>query len=246
MNNEKLVTDVLVIGSSAAGLVAAVTGKRVYADKKFTVVTKLPKTLIPCGIPYIFGSVGSSDNDILPAEKMFAASNIEMLVDDVIKIDPESKSVRLKSGQVISYEKLVIGTGSLPLKAKWLKGSDFENVFTVPKDKGYLDQMHEKLKGMNKIITIGAGFIGVEISDELKKSGKDVLLIEKLPGILGLAFDDDISGRAEELLKERGVKIMTSSSVSEITGNGKATGVLLENGETIEADGVILAMGYKP
>jgi NADH oxidase (H2O2-forming) len=246
MNDGKMATDVLVIGSSAAGLVSALTGKRVYPDKKFTVVTMLPKTLIPCGIPYIFGSVGNSDNDILPAEKMFASNGIEMLVDEVKKINLENKSVSLKSGSEISYNKLVIGTGSKPVKAKWLKGSEYDNVFTVPKDKIYLDQMHDKLNGLNKVITIGAGFIGVEISDELNKSGKEVLLIEKLPRILGLAFDEDISVRAEALLKERGVKIMTSSSVLEITGNGKATGVLLENGEKIEADAIILSMGYKP
>ena len=63
-------TDVLIIGSSAAGLVAALTGKRVYKDKKFTVVTMMHKTLIPCGIPYIFGTMGNSDKDILPADKM--------------------------------------------------------------------------------------------------------------------------------------------------------------------------------
>jgi len=246
MNDGKMSTDVLVIGSSAAGLVSALTGKRVYPDKKFTVVTMLPKTLIPCGIPYIFGSVGSSDNDILPADKMFASNGIEMLVDEVTKINLENKTISLQSGIEISYNKLVIGTGSKPVKAKWLKGSEYDNVFTVPKDKTYLDQMHERLKGMKKVITIGAGFIGVEISDELNKAGKEVLLIEKLPSILGLAFDEDISLRAEALLEERGVKIMTSSSVLEITGNGKATGVLLENGEKIEADAIILSMGYKP
>ncbi len=58
-------TDVLVVGSSAAGLVAATTGKRVYPNKDFTVVTMMPKTLIPCGIPYIFGSIGSTNNDLL-------------------------------------------------------------------------------------------------------------------------------------------------------------------------------------
>lgn len=52
-------TDVLVIGSSAAGLVASTTGKRVYPNKSFTVITMMDRTLIPCGIPYIFGSVGA-------------------------------------------------------------------------------------------------------------------------------------------------------------------------------------------
>ncbi len=240
-------TDVLVIGSSAAGLVAATTGKRVYPDKKFTVVTLMPKTLIPCGIPYIFGSVGSSEKDILPAEKMFEAGGIDIIYDEVTEIDREERSVKLKSGDGITYEKLVIGTGSTPKEPSWLKGRDLENVFTVPKNKVYLDEMQKKLEGLKKVVTIGAGFIGVEISDELKKAGKEVTLIERLPNVLGLAFDEDISSLAETLLKERGVKVMTGKCVKEISGsNNKVDGVIIDNDEKIEADAVILALGYDP
>jgi NADH oxidase (H2O2-forming) len=239
-------TDVLVIGSSAAGLVCALTGKRVYPLKSFTVATKYPKTLIPCGIPYIFGSVGSSDNDILPADKMFAANNIEMIVDEAESINIPEKSVRFTSGKVIFFDKLVIGTGSLPVQPSWLKGVNLENVFNVPKNKEYIDEMHEKLKSLNKIVIIGAGFIGVEISDELTKAGKEVTVVEKLPRILGLAFDSDISDRAELLLKERGVNLKTGTIVSRISGNGKADGVVFENGVKLEADAVVIAMGYEP
>jgi NADH oxidase (H2O2-forming) len=240
-------TDVLVIGSSAAGLVAATTGKRVYPDKKFTVVTMMPKTLIPCGIPYIFGSIGSSDNDILPAEKMFEASGIEIVYGEVTRIDKENSVAELKSGDSIKYTKLVLSTGSTPKRPSWLKGRDLENVFTVPKNKVYLDEMQKKLEVAKKIVTIGAGFIGVEISDELSKTGKDVTLIEKLPHVLGLAFDEDISSLAEDLLQTRGVKVMTGKSVKEIVGKGnKVAGVLMDNGELIEADAVVLALGYDP
>ncbi len=240
-------TDVLVIGSSAAGLVAATTGKRVYPDKTFTVVTMMPKTLIPCGIPYIFGSVGSSDNDILPAEKMFETGGIEIVYGEVIKIDKENSIAELRSGDGIKYTKLVLSTGSTPKRPSWLKGRDLVNVFTVPKNKVYIDEMQKKLEAAKKVVTIGAGFIGVEISDELNKTGKDVTLIEKLPHVLGLAFDEDISSLAENLLQTRGVKVMTGKSVAEIVGkNNKVTGVLMDNGEMIEADAVILALGYDP
>ncbi|MBN2890857.1 MAG: FAD-dependent oxidoreductase [Bacteroidales bacterium] len=239
-------TDILVIGSSAAGLVAATTGKRIYSEKEFMVITSQEKTLIPCGIPYIFGSVGSSEKDLLPAEKMFESLGIKVVYDEVVKIDRESKVVNLKSGKDVKYEKLVIGTGSLPVVPGWLKGATLENVFSVPKNKVYLDQMQQKLVGAKKIITIGAGFIGVEISDELVKAGKEVTLIEKLPHILGLAFDVDISLKAEKILSDRGVKILTNIGVKEIHGETKVEGVLLENGEKIEADAVILAIGYKP
>ncbi|MDA3823361.1 MAG: FAD-dependent oxidoreductase, partial [Bacteroidales bacterium] len=238
-------TDVLVIGSSAAGLVAATTGKRIYKDKKVTVVTKMPDTLIPCGIPYIFGSVGTSDKNLIPVAKMFEGAGIDMIVDEVLSIDREAKTATLANEESISYEKLVIGTGSSPIFPKWLT-SDKKNVFTVPKIKGYLDSMQEKLENAKKIIVVGAGFIGVEISDELTKAGKEVILVEKLDHILSLAFDIDISERAEVLLKERGVNLRTGKGIKEIIGNGSVEGVVLEDGEKIDADAVILAMGYSP
>lgn len=239
-------TDVLVIGSSAAGLVAATTGKRIYADKKVTVITHHKKTLIPCGIPYVFGSVESTDNNILPAEKMFAANDIDVIYESVLAIDRKNKSVKLNNGDVIEYQKLVLGTGSLPNEPAWLKGFDLEGVYSVPKDKVYLDKMHKKVKECKKIVIIGAGFIGVELSDELVKAGKEVTLVEKLPHILGLAFDEDVSIKAEAILKERKVNIISGVGVKEIVGTERVEGVLLDDGNMISADAVVLAMGYQP
>jgi len=239
-------TDVLVIGSSAAGLVAATTAKRLYKGKSVTVVTMMPKTLIPCGIPYIFGTVGTSENDILPAEKMFDMMGVDAVHDTVKQINREDKIVELESGELYNYDKLVIGTGSMPSCPKWLKGCDLDNVFTVPKNKVYLDEMQQKIKDAKKIVTIGAGFIGVEISDELHKAGKEVTLVEKLPNILSLAFDPDVSNRAEGILTERGVNLITGVGVSKLHGNGSVESVELENGELLEAEAVILSMGYKP
>jgi NADPH-dependent 2,4-dienoyl-CoA reductase/sulfur reductase-like enzyme len=239
-------TDVLVVGSSASGLVAATTGKRFYPKKSFTVVTLHKKTLIPCGIPYVFGSVGSTDNDILPAEKMFETTGVKVIYDEVVAVDNKEKSAILKSGKRIGYEKLILGTGSEPIKPSWLPGADLNQVFTVPKNKIYLDEMQEELKAAKKIVVIGAGFIGVEISDELKKSGKEVVLVEKLPNILGLAFDSDIALKAQEILSSRGVEIKTGVGVKALEGVDTVNKVVLENDETIEADAVILSMGYRP
>ncbi len=239
-------TDVLVIGSSAAGLVAAITAKTVNPDKDITVIRKEEKTLVPCGIPYIFASVESSDNNILPSDKMFQGAGVNLTIGSVSSISRSDKKCILENGDEIAYDKLVIATGSTPSIPKWLKGANLNNVFTVPKNKVYLDEMQEKLQSCNKVITIGAGFIGVELSDELNKAGKEVTLVEKLPHILGLAFDEKIATRAATLLSERGVNIRTGIGVKEIVGDNKVSGVLLENGETLEADAVVLAMGCKP
>jgi len=239
-------TDVLVIGGSAAGMVAALTGKSTYPQKSFTLVKKQKEMMVPCGIPYIFGTLDSVDKNIMPVDNMMAKAGVESIVGEVISINKENKTVELAGGETIKYDKLMIATGSMPIKPKWLTGADKDNVFTIPKDKVYLEGMKEKLDSCKKVVVIGAGFIGVEFSDELAKKGHEVTLVEKLPEILSLVFDEELSGRIEELLKSRGVKVITGNGISEILGDEKVKAVKLENGEVLESDAVVLSIGYKP
>jgi len=239
-------TDVLVIGGSAAGMVAALTGKTSWPKKSFILVKKQKEMMVPCGIPYIFGTFSCSAQNIMPVDAMLEKNGITSLVDEVKSIEKENKTVVLASGEEIRYEKLVIATGSIPVKPKWLKGGDKENVFVIPKDKIYLDEMKDRLISKKRVIVIGAGFIGVEFSDELVKQGHEVILIEKLPDILSLAFDVELSKKIEEILILRGIKIIKGNGILEITGENKVEGVTLENGETLSADAVILSIGYKP
>lgn len=239
-------TDVLVIGGSAAGMVAALTGKSVWPEKSFTLIKKQKEMMVPCGIPYIFGTLESSEQNIMPVDNMMAKNGITSIVDMVTAIDKEAKTVTTESGEVYKYDKLVIGTGSTPVKPKWLKGAEKDNVFVIPKDKVYLDEMAVKLSSCKKIVVVGAGFIGVEFSDELNKRGHEVTLVEKLPEILSLAFDVELSSCIEELLTGRGVNVITGNGISEIVGDTDVNSVRLENGEILDADAVLLTMGYKP
>ncbi len=238
--------DVIIIGGSAAGFVAATTVKTHYPDKDVLVIHKDGKVLIPCGIPYIFGTVGSTENDLLPAGKVFAGAGIRELIAEVTGIDREKKVCSTKDGDEIGYEKLIIASGSIPNSPGWLKGADLENVFTVPKDKVYLDSTQLSINVLKKVVVIVGGFIGVELSDELNKAGKDVTLVEILPHVLGLAFDEEIAIEAEGILKERGVKLITGNGVKQIIGDKKVTGIILDDNKVIDADSVVLSVGYRP
>ena len=237
-------TDVLVIGGSAAGIIAAVTGKSSYPDKKFMLIRKEKQVLVPCGIPYIFSSLESSDKDIIP-DGAVTGAGVDVKIGEVVSIDTEKKVCKTADGQEIGFEKLILALGSTPVVPKWLKGADLENVFTIPKDKVYLDKALAKLKDCKKVVVIGAGFIGVEISDELNKNDKDITLVEILPHILDLVFDEEIAIKAEEIIKSRGVKVESGSGVKELLGDKKVDGVLLNNGKKLEADAVVLSMGYR-
>ncbi len=238
-------TDVLVIGGSAAGIVAATTGKSYYPDKDFLVVRKEEKVLVPCGIPYIFGSLDSSEQNLVP-DAVLSNNNVQIKVDEVVSINQTDKFCKTADGTEIEFEKLILAIGSTPIVPKWLKGRDKENVFTIPKDKLVIDEIKAKLEDCSKVIVIGGGFIGVEMADEINKLGKDVTLVEILPHILSLAFDIELAVKAESILESRGVTIRTGDGVKEILGNKKVTSVLLDSGEKLDADVVILSMGYKP
>ncbi len=240
-------TDVLVVGGSAAGIAAATTGKSFYPDKEFMILRKEEKVMVPCGIPYIFGTLESSDQNVSP-DKVLLDAGIRIKIDEAVSLDLEKKICKTADNTEIEFVKLVLATGSTPKIPGWLKGADLENAFTIPKNKVFLDKMLINCDLRKKIIVLGGGFIGVEMADELNKRGKQsVTIVEIMPHILSLAFDPELSIKAEEILRERGVNIITNRGVKEILGeNGKVSGVLLNNGETIEADGVVLSTGYQP
>jgi NADPH-dependent 2,4-dienoyl-CoA reductase/sulfur reductase-like enzyme len=238
-------TDVLVIGGSAAGLVAAQVGRAKFADKDFLVVRDTQSALIPCAIPYVFGEIGTTDNNILP-DGLATKNGARMMIDRVTSIDREAKKVTTEGGETIEYGKLILATGSQPKVPGWLKGADLRNVYTVPKNKDYIDAMAKEIKPNSSVAVIGAGFIGVELADQLRRMPMDVYLIEVMPHILGAAFDEEIAVEAEKMLTENGVQLRTGVGVSELTGDGSVSGVTLSNGEKLSVDAVVLAMGYAP
>lgn len=238
-------TDVLVIGGSAAGFVSATTAKSNYQEKSVTLIRKEHQVMIPCGIPYIFGTIKTSDNNIFP-DGGLNNLGVDIVIDEVLSINKEKKVCTTKKTEQIFYDKLIIATGSEPKIPQWIKGKELKNVFIIPKDKTYLDNLQESIKNLKNIVVVGAGFIGLEVSDELNKAGKNVTLVEILPKVLGTAFDDEFADEAEVCLTERGINLKHGVGLKEITGKDKVEGVVLDTGEELAADAVILSLGYCP
>lgn len=238
-------TDVLVIGGSAAGIVAATTAKSFYPDKSVMLVRKEENVMVPCGIPYLFGTLDSCDQNQI-ADAVLANAQVALKIGEITTVDTDNKVCETADGETIGFDKLVLATGSTPIKPAWLKGVDLENVFLVPKDKQYLADTKIRLVDMKNVVVIGGGFIGVEIADELSQTGANVTLVEMMPHVLSMAFDQEFAEKAEDILIGRGVKLKTGISVKEINGDSKVTGITLEDGETLDADAVILSIGYRP
>lgn len=236
--------DVIVIGGGAAGIGFASTALMTYPDKKIAMIKKEKDTLVPCGIPYTISTLSNVESDIM-STKGIENAGVNVINDTVTRFDPKIKKVFTASGKEFEYDRLVLATGSVPIVPK-IPGVDLKNVFTVPKDISEIKKLKEALSTSKQVIVVGAGFIGMEVSDELVRAKKDVTIIEALDRVLPVAFDPEFSEEARKIMENEGIKIKTSSRVKEIFGHGKVEGVLLESGERIDADVVILSIGYRP
>ena len=239
-------TDILIVGGGPAGMVAAATSRQYYPDKKVTVVKKGEKSLVPCGIPYVFGTMlDSPEDDMIPCGARAQKMGVELIDDEITAIDFGSKTLRGSEGEEYSYEKLILATGSIPRKPA-IDNVDAEGVFSVPKDPEYILKMYEKMQKMETIAVIGTGFIGVEIAGELAHSGKRVHLVGSR--LLKHAFDPELSDYMEEKMLHESVRFHKNRRTRKILvdGTGKASGIELDGGETLAVDGVILATGYRP
>ncbi len=235
-------TDILIIGGGPAGVVAAVTARKNNPGKRIVLIRKNKKSVIPCGIPYIFNRLSSAEKDIMP-DKSLEMNKVELLIGKVERLKPESKTVTFGNKE-IKYEKLIIATGSKPVSIP-IKGIDKNGVWHIEKDLEYMKKMRRAVLKSKNIVIIGGGFIGVEMAEELSKN-KKVSIIEREEHCLITTFDEEFALLAEEELKERKVKIFTNSSVEEIGGEKKVEFVKLDNGKKIPADLVIVSIGAKP
>jgi NADH oxidase (H2O2-forming) len=234
--------DVVIVGGSAAGIEAAITARKQYPSKSVIVVRKEEKALVPCGIPYIMGTLGSADKDVMPATLL---GDAELIIDEVTSIDREAKSVATAGGETIGYDRLVLATGSRPVVPP-IPGADLSNVFTIRKEIDYLEQLQEALKQAKDVVIVGGGFIGAEFADECRKMGRDVTVVELLEHCLYLNCDEDFCIRIEDKMKEVGVQVNTTCRVKSIVGDKKVDHVECEKGLHFKADVVILAMGVAP
>jgi pyruvate/2-oxoglutarate dehydrogenase complex dihydrolipoamide dehydrogenase (E3) component len=240
--------DIVVIGGSAAGIPAAITARRHYPEKSILLIRKEKQVLIPCGIPYIFGTVGTPENDLIP-DSVLQTNNIELIVDEAKELSPTEKKVTLASGESVTYDKLVLATGSSSCVPP-IPGIDKKNVYLIKKDVQYLQNLLTALKDVKNLVVLGCGFIGVEFADECKKNRDiNVTIVEVLDQCLQIAFGEEACRcckEVEDYLVTKGINIITKAKLDEVLGDDKVTAVKLSNGQEIKADALIVGIGVSP
>jgi NADPH-dependent 2,4-dienoyl-CoA reductase/sulfur reductase-like enzyme len=239
--------DVIIIGGGPAGIITGVTAKKQNPEKSMIMFKEEEKGLVPCGIPYIFHRLDGVDKNMM-GPKPFIDLGGEVINEKITEVNKTEKTVTTEKGNVFEYEKLVFATGSKVVIPTFIPGYELKNVFYIKKSYEYIKHIFEELKTKKDIIVIGGGFIGAEVAEQLSLNpNKKVTLIESEEFCFSKAFSKELSQIATEALAGTAVNIRTSVRVKEVIGkNSVASSVLLDTGEEITCDAVIMAIGYKP
>ncbi len=240
-------TDVAIIGGSAAGLAAATALMRRYPKKTITIIRDVSNAVVPCGIPYMYGTLKNIKQNII-GDSPFEKAGVDIIFKHVNKIDRQNKQIVFDDDTVLGYDKVILSTGSKPFLPP-ITGVELDNVFCIQKDPQYLQLVFDALTTAKNVIVIGGGFIGVEMAEQIAKMDKapeHIRLIEMLPHCLMMACEEEFCHVAETELSKTGVDIMTNSQVQAIEGEGKVHSVKLADGREIAADVVIIGIGASP
>ena len=243
----------IIIGGVAGGATAAA---RIRRADEFAEIIMLEKgkyiSYANCGLPYYIGGVIAERDDLFlqtPASfgKRF---NIDVRVEnEVIAIDSIAKTVTVKrkDGSVYSesYDKLLLSPGATPVKPP-LQGIDLEGIFTLRnvEDTDNIKNFLTSRKVKN-VVVVGAGFIGLEMAENLHHAGATVSIVE-MGNQLMPAVDFSIAAHLRHHLMQKGVRLFLEQSVERFEKQGNNIEVCFKSGKTVVTDMVILSIGVRP
>ncbi|MBK1810442.1 FAD-dependent oxidoreductase [Clostridium sp. YIM B02505] len=243
---------VAVIGCTHAGTAAIVNTAKKYPDAQITVYERNDNiSFLSCGIAlYVGGVVKDPQGLFYSSPQALAELGVKTKMShDVLDIDFDAKILKVKdlnSDKEFedSFDKLIITSGSWPIVPK-IDGIDLDNIL-LSKNFYHSNTIIEKAKDADRIVVVGAGYIGVELVEAFEANGKKVTLIDSMDRILSKYLDKEFTDTAEMAFANRGVKIALGETVSKFEGeDGKVTKVITNKGE-YEADLVILCIGFRP
>ncbi|WP_170372549.1 nitrite reductase large subunit NirB [Ruegeria arenilitoris] len=161
----------------------------------------------------------------------------------VVKIDREIKVVEGENGHV-PYDKLLIATGSAPFIIP-VPGKDLPGVITYRDLDDTNAMIDAAAKGGNAVV-IGGGLLGLEAAAGLAERGMTVTVVHLMGHLMERQLDEAAGYLLRKDLERRGITVRTQASTKAILGEGRAEAVLLESGETLPADLVVMAVGIRP
>ena len=244
---------IVVIGCTHAGTAAVKTILNENPDAEVTVFERNDNiSFLSCGIALYVGGVVKDAAGLFysnPEELRSMGADIRIR-HDVKHIDTESKKVVAKNmvtGEEIevSYDKLVNTTGSWPIIPP-IPGIESKNILLC-KNYGQANEIIARSGAAKRVVIVGGGYIGIELVEAFRESGKEVVLIDGLDRILNKYLDKEFTDILEEDLRKRGITLALDQAVTRFEANdaGEVTKVVTAKGE-FSADMVILCVGFRP
>ncbi len=245
---------IVIAGGVAAGTKVAAKLKREQRDAEVLILTKgADISYAGCGLPYYVGDVIKHREDLVinTPESFSALTGAEVRTGvEVTGVDRAAKTVTAKDlatgqTQTYPYDKLVISTGASPFIPD-CPGTDLENVFVMrtPDDADALKQKVDSGE-IKRVVIAGAGFIGLEVAENLSARGVKTTVIDFAPHILPELLDSEMSEYLESVMADAGVMPFTNVALEGITGEGKVEKVLTSR-RPMKADAVVLGLGFRP
>ncbi|MBT8361665.1 MAG: FAD-dependent oxidoreductase [Deltaproteobacteria bacterium] len=181
---------------------------------------------------------------------MLQGMGVNVVQQEVTKVDSGNKAVHTADGYKFNYDKLYLATGASSFVPP-IEGNELDGVLTL---RGLTDADRIKefiaKKDVNNVVFIGAGFISMEIASLLADNESinfTISVVELMDRPLPLMLDKDMADSVQQYLEEKGLNIRTGEKVEKILGeNGKVTGVQLASGATLKADVVFMNVGVRP
>jgi len=236
----------LIVGNGVAGTTAAENVRKQDKEGKITIVTDedFPFYWRLRLNEYLAGDLAE---EALAAKKAqwYGDQGIDLKLKTLIAgADPNEKVVFTEDKQRLSYDSLLIATGSHSFIPP-IKGSEKEGVFALRNIQDARG-ISGWAKDIEDVVLIGGGLLGLEAGNALLKLGKKVTVVEFFPRLLPRQLDGDGAQRLQKIMEKMGFSFRLGARTQEISGNDQVTGVLLEGGESIPSKMVIISAGVRP
>ena len=235
----------VIIGAGPAGVIAAEALRKLDPESSVTLVGDEPEPPYSrMAIPYLLnGQIDEAGTYLRKTEGHYDTLGIELRQGRVTAIDPAAHNVSLESGDTLSYDRLLVATGSRPI-APPIDGMDLPGVqpcWTM----AHAREICARAQSGSRVVLMGAGFIGSIILESLVKQGAKLTVVEMEDRMVPRMMNSTAGGMLKSWCQDKGVTVLTSTVVKAVTGNENVLEVQLKNGEAITADLVITATGVR-
>jgi NADPH-dependent 2,4-dienoyl-CoA reductase/sulfur reductase-like enzyme/rhodanese-related sulfurtransferase len=243
---------IVIVGGVAGGASAAARARRHSESAHIIVLERGPDvSFANCGLPYHIGGeiADRAELSLQTPESLRMLLNLDVrTLTEAIAIDRAGKQVRVRfitegGESVISYDKLILAPGASPLRPP-LPGIDDARIHTL-RNLQDMDRIKDAAAVVDRVAIIGAGFIGLEMAEQLHHIGKKVSVIELQPQVLP-QLDAEMARPLEKALRERGVELILGDGIDGFEAVSDGISAKLKSGKSLVAGLVILSIGVRP